>query len=278
MSKPIQIDQPDLSCAWAEAFLKLRAEPTHRLAPLTLSFTGFDGGEVAEDKALRSALDAAISEAEMQSIHTVANTIFPQALWRRANGNRMALYSTYRENLLDYVALEPNKNSKGLYFGRLIAYDLDHKTGERLAYIPQDSIPENGNQLENIILRCRKRGRISALQASIFDPARDHTKAAQLGFPCLQHLTFVPSFSEGTLMLNVFYATQQLFAKGYGNFLGLARLGLFVADQVGLTLTRVSCFVAVEKMEQKPCGGLALDTLMDACERTIERAGRSLEK
>jgi len=269
VNKPTLIDQPDLSRAWAEAFLAVRATPGHRLAPLALTFTGFDRDEIAEDPSIRSALDAAISDAGLQKIQTVANTIFPQALWLRAKGDRKALYAAYRENLPDYVALEPNKNRKGLYFGRLIAYDLDHKTGERLAYVPPEAIPEGGNQLEFIIQRCKKGVRVSEFQAAVFDPARDHTKAAQLGFPCLQHVTFVPSFSEGTLMLNAFYATQQLFAKGYGNFVGLARLGLFVAGQVGLALTRVTCFVAVEKMEKKARQGALLDAVVEACNRAL---------
>lgn len=269
VTKPTLVDQPDLSRAWAEAFLKVRAAPGHRLTPLTLSFTGLDHGEITEDSPIRSALDTALAGAGMQKIQTVANAIFPQALWRRAKGDRKALYATYRENLPEYVAMEPHKNGRGLYFGRLIAYHLDHKTGERLRHIPPDAIPEDGNQLEFIIQRCKKGVRVSEFQVSVFDPARDHTTAAQVGFPCLQHVTFVPCFPDNTLMLNAFYATQQLFEKGYGNYLGLARLGLFVASQVGLALTRVTCFVGVEKMESKPPQGALLQAVVEACEQGL---------
>jgi len=264
--KPMLIDQPNISLAWVQAFLAIRAASGHRLAPLTLTFTGFENGEVVEVESVRSALNAAIEGAGMQKIQTVANTIFPQALWRRAKGDRQAFYSAYRENLPEYIAMEPHKNRGGLYFGRLIAYDIDHKSGERLAHIPADATPDSGNQLEFIIKHCRPGTRISMFQASVFDPARDQTAAAQLGFPCLQHVTFVPSFSDKTLTMNAFYATQQLFEKGYGNYLGLSRLGLFVASQVGLTLSRVVCFVGVEKMESKPKEGPALEALIDACD------------
>ena len=269
MIKPMLIDRPNLSLAWADAFSAIRSTPGHRLAPLTLSFEGFAGGDVVETEAIRIALDAALAATEMQKIQTVANTIFPQALWRQAKGDRQALYASYRENLPEYVAMEPNKNRRGLYFGRLIAYDMDHRTGERLPHVPDGSIPENANQLEFIIQRCKKGVRVSAFQASVFDPARDHTAAAQLGFPCLQHVTFVPNFNEDSLMLNAFYATQQLFEKGYGNYLGLARLGLFVANQTGLKLSRVTCFIGVEKMESKPAPGPALDALVHACETEL---------
>ena len=273
MTKPLLINQSSLSLAWAEAFLAVRATSGHRLAPLTVSFEGFDGPVIIEDPVIRSALDAVMADTGMQKIQTVANTIFPHALWRRAHGDRQAFYAAYRENLPEYVAMARYKNGRGLYFARLIAYDLDHKTGERLPHIPPDAIPEDGNQLEFIIQRCHKGVRASAFQASMFDPARDHSRAALLGFPCLQHVTFAPSFSEGTLLLNAFYATQQLFEKGYGNYLGLARLGLFVAQQTGLSLARVTCFVGVEKMESRPRQGPLLDAVIRACEAALATNG-----
>jgi len=269
MSKPILIDQPSLSLAWAEAFLLVREISGHRLSPLMLSFMGFEDNQVTEVPEIRAALDLAKASAGMQKIQTVANTIFPQSLWWHAKGDRKALYAEYRENLPEYVAMEPHKNRKGLYFGRLIAYDRNASTGKRLAYVPEGSIPEDGNQLEFIIQHCKAGVRHSMFQASLFDPARDHTAAAQLGFPCLQHITFVPNFKAGTLGLTAFYATQQLFEKGYGNFLGLARLGLFVGGEVGLALDRVTCFVGIEKMEDKPKEGPELDALVVMCEQAL---------
>ena len=271
MYKPLLIDRPNLSLAWAEAFLESRATSGHRLSPLTLSFTGFDVGLIAEEPLVRSALDAALLEADMQKVQTVANTIFPQSLWRVAKGNRKELYKSYVENLPEYVAMESSKNQRGLYFGRLVAFDVDHKTGERLAYIPTGKV-DNGNQLEFIIEHCKPGTRISMFQASVYDPGRDQTPAAQLGFPCLQHVTFVPNFHDKTLSLNAFYATQQLFVKGYGNYLGLARLGHFVASQTKLDLARVTCFVGVEKMEAKPYEGSVLNALVKACEQAVEAA------
>ena len=54
------------------------------------------------------------------------------------------------------------------------------------------------------------------LQATTFDPARDHVAATlQLGFPCLQQVSFEPT--PAGLVTNAFYATQQIFDKAYGN-------------------------------------------------------------
>ena len=72
-------------------------------------------------------------------------------------------------------------------------------------------------------------------------PLRDQTEARQ-GFPCLQHIAFVPDFNRQTLSLNAFYAMQLLFVKAYGNWLGLMRLGGFVASQTELRFVRLNCF------------------------------------
>lgn len=269
MSEPVLIDQANLSLAWAKAFLAVRAAPGHRISPLMLSFRGFQNGEVIEETAVRSALDAAMDGAAMQKVQTVANTIFPQALWRAAKGDRAAFYAAYRENLPEYVAMEPRKNRRGLYFGRLIAFGLDHKTGERLAQFPEGILPEDGNQLEVIIQRCKKGVQAMKLQASLFDPGRDHVAEARVGFPCLQHITFLPCFATTSLVMHAFYATQQLFERGYGNYLGLARLGMFVASQVALPLDRVTCFVGVEKMESNSTAGTHMEALVNACERAL---------
>lgn len=272
MTKPILINQPTVSLAWAEAFLAVRATSARRIAPLTISFTGVEEGNVAEDDGIRTALDAALTASKMRSVHTVANTIFPQSLWRRAKGDRSALYASYIENLPEYVAME-SANKRGLYFGRLIGFDVDPRTGER-PDIPAPELPDSGNQLEFVIQRCAKGVRASALQLSVFDPARDHLKTPYMGFPCLQHLTLVPDFRNGVVALNAFYATQQLFEKGYGNFLGLARLGLFVAQATELKLERVTCFVGIEKIDSDgtPTPGPELDALVDVCEARFAEA------
>ncbi len=72
------------------------------------------------------------------------------------------------------------------------------------------------------------------MQATTFDPGRDHVADARLIFPCLQQVSFVPT-KEG-LVVNAFYATQQIFDKAYGNYLGLAQLGAFMAHEMGMPL------------------------------------------
>src|SRR5947209_4114999 len=102
-SSPILIDEPNISRAWAKAFLATKAAPHHRLESLTLSFSGFEASAAFEERNVRSALETALLQAGMSRIQTVANTIFPDVLWRIARGNRKAFYGIYRENLPHYV-------------------------------------------------------------------------------------------------------------------------------------------------------------------------------
>jgi hypothetical protein len=258
-AQPVLIEDDDLARAWGRAVLHVLAHPGTAISPLTLSITGFGRDISPEDVGIRAALDEALRSSKMQSVDTVAGTIFPQSIWRYVGYDRHRLYEQYQTNAPRYRALAPTKNGRGLYFERLIAY------------APPGTKPEDAvNQLEFIINAYRDNHgvRASMLQASTFDPMSDHTRAAQLGFPCLQHVTFVP-IDGGTLAMNAFYATQQLFDKAYGNYLGLCRLGLFMAREMGLTLARFNCFVGVAKLERVTKRAGLLDPVVEAIRRSI---------
>jgi hypothetical protein len=233
-SSPLFINDHNLSHAWASALLHVIDNPGTEISPLLVNVTGFTDGVPKESQSIREALDLSLEESGNQPVHTVANTIFPESVYRMAGYDRHRFYEIYLQALPRYKALEKTKNRRGLYFERLIAFD----GGAR-----------NSNQLEFIIseYNSRKGVRRSMLQVSTFDPRRDHVRDAQLGFPCLQQISFVPEGAE--LAINAFYATQQIFEKAYGNFLGLCRLGHFMAREMGLTFNRMTCFAGVEKLD-----------------------------
>ncbi|MCC3411550.1 MULTISPECIES: thymidylate synthase [unclassified Microcoleus] len=237
-SLPLIIEETNLSHAWSRAFLHIIDNPGKEVSPLLITLTGFTNSMPKEDQAIRDALDNCLKINNEQSVHTVANTIFPASYWQRSNHNRNKLFDTYLENFPRIQALSPKKNKRGLYFERLIAYG---------------SGPNNGNQLEYIISQYKSRTgvRRSMFQASIFDPARDHIIDPRIPFPCLQHVSFIPQKNK-SLIMNAFYATQLLFNKAYGNYLGLCKLGNFMAHEMGLTFERMNCFVGVAKMDNIP--------------------------
>jgi hypothetical protein len=270
MSEPEMYTRSEtsLSVAWARAFLTMRRRPSRELSPFVVSIAADANGQPVEDVDLRHALDACLETDGQQSIETVAKTIFPQGMWRRAKGDRAKLYKDYTEYLPDFVSMEPDLNAQGLYFARLIGYGINHKDGTPLEYL-KGRLKEDGNQLEFIIKTCVKGAMRMALQASIYDPVRDQLDARQ-HFPCLQHVAFVPDFERKTLSLNAFYAVQLLYVKAYGNWLGLMRLGSFVASQTALRFEKLNCVAGIQKLNgSRPRSGDLLDRLSDLARASI---------
>lgn len=225
-TKPFLIEETNLSLAWVKVFEHAIAESSREITPLTLTLTDFH-----ESLEIRNALEVDLKHNEENSVDTVAETIFPQSLYRLFKNDRHGLYDEYIKNLRRIHKID-SRNRRGTYFERLIAYD------------------ENINQLENIITSLQENlsVRRSKLQASVFDPRKDHINGPYQGFPCLQHVTFFVS-SDGGLVLNSFYAIQLLYKKAYGNWLGLINLGKFVAKEAGLPFERLNCLVSIEQLE-----------------------------
>lgn len=248
---PRLVDEPDISRAWARAVLHIIDHAGSEISPLVLSVSGFDErGDVTETPAIRAALDRLYSIKRMRSVDDVAFTIFPQRLWQIAQGDRAALFRYYKDAFPRYQAMNPRDNRRGLYFERLTSYGRG---------------PCDGNQLEWILSQFEGREgvRRSMFQASVFDPERDHVADAQLQFPCLQHVSFEPT-KQG-LVVNAFYATQQLFVKAYGNYLGIAQLGTFMAHEMKTTLSRMNVVVGVAKFERISKSDVDLQPLIAAC-------------
>lgn len=233
---PTVIDETNLSRAWAKIFLCILAGRGKEISPLIVSLSGFDSdGCVSEESSFRGALDDVLQKRSKISIESVAHTIFPERLWRIAKRDRARLFSLYKSVFPRYVAMNRRANSRGLYFERLTMFN--------------PKTPCEGNQLEWILSQYHSRSGIrdTMFQAAIFDPVRDHINNARVIFPCLQHVSFVPT-KEG-LVTNAFYATQYVFDKAYGNYLGLAQLGAFMAHEMGIPLARLNVTVGVANLD-----------------------------
>jgi hypothetical protein len=226
------VEERNLSVAWGRGLRLVSARGCSEATPLIVAVTGFnEHGEVDEEPRIRSALENLLESQEKQTIETVANTIFPRSLWNPM-APREQLFERYLR-IFPKIQRATRKNSRGTYFERMIIGG------------PQ----EHENQLEFSIASylARTGVRRSVLQVAIFNPSRDHSSAAQLGFPCLQHVSFAPS-DEG-LCVNAFYATQYMVERAYGNYLGLCRLGQFVAHEMRMPLTRLTCFTGIAECE-----------------------------
>ncbi|TKJ33174.1 MAG: thymidylate synthase [Planctomycetes bacterium B3_Pla] len=235
----IREDDLNVSVAWARALLAA-VNPRRDLIPLFIRVGKFNGGEPCEDRTVRELLDKTLAKLGRQSCHTVANTIFPQSFWNREK-DQTTLYRRYK-NVLPRLKAVESRNCRGLYFERLIGFEQNQG---------DDTDDNKSNQLEHIIRTyLEKTRRRTVLQAAIFDPRRDHTEGPYLKFPCLQHVTFVPCGKCG-MAVNGFYAMQYLFERAYGNYLGLCRLGNFVAHELGLELVQMNCMIGIGKVDVK---------------------------
>ena len=235
-TEPVVVIDSNLSHAWIRLLLCVLHGPGTEISPLVLSVTGFDDeGVVPEDPTVRQALDQLLKRKRKLKVEDVAFTIFPQRVWKLSRGNRSRLFSFYRASFPRWRAMNKGANGRGMYFERMVMYGRG---------------PCDGNQLEWILSQYTSRAgvRRSMLQAATFDPGRDHVASAQLGFPCLQQVSFEPT-SLG-LVVNAFYATQQIFDKAYGNYLGLAQLGTFMAHEMDMQLARLNVMVGVAKLER----------------------------
>lgn len=259
-SIPRLISANSVSEAYSELLLDIVNHAGTEISPLILSIPGFgEDSNIAEDPAVRGELDALLKAKGKIVVEDIAFTIFPQQLWKMAQGDRAKLFQFYEWGFPAYRAMNPKANGRGLYFERLTMYGRG---------------PCNGNQLEWILQQSKRPGvRRSMAQAATFDPGRDHNATAQLGFPCLQQISFVPS-SDG-LVVNAFYATQQLFDKAYGNYLGLAQLGAFMAHEMSMKLGRLNVMIGVAKLERISKTDPALKPLLAAAQACVEAVDAS---
>lgn len=231
MASDHHVEESNLSLAWGKALLLASARGRSEICPLVVHVTGFkESGEAQEEPTIRGALDNLLMKTGRQSVETVANTIFPASLWNR-EASRHLLFERYQR--ISPRLRKVRANNHGIYFERMIA----------------GGPKRHPNQLDFAISTylARRGVRRSVLQVGVFDPNQDHSAAALRGFPCLQHVSFSPV--GGELRVNAFYASQYLVERAYGNYLGLCRLGRFVAHEMKLRLTRMTCLVGIAECE-----------------------------
>ncbi|HEY2414280.1 MAG TPA: hypothetical protein VGI40_18695 [Pirellulaceae bacterium] len=241
----------NVSGAWLAPFERLLERGVEHIAPSIFGVEQFaQDGSVQEDHRVRTIVDEALSGfPKASSVQTTANVIFPISLWNKGTRNGAeALYQRF-EAIWPRVK-KCRGNWLGHYFHRMIAYQ------------PAGSKEKPVNQLAHVIETVRQGNhRPTALQIAIFDPTRDHAHSRQRGFPCLQQVALC--LDGGGITLTGFYGGQNIFDRGYGNLLGLCRLGQFLACELQLKLFRVSCIANVARLSTVGATKTALRSLQD---------------
>lgn len=228
---------PEICCssldeAWLRAIEAACGSPRHEVSPLIVAFDAARQETPPEFAELRDSLNRSLEASDRATVETVANTLFPYSLWNPSR-NREHLFQRY----LKILPALRRFNKRGLYFERLISYPDSRETVRK-------------NQLDHIVETFTSGiHRRSGLQAAVFYPPKDLVGTPQLGFPCLHQVAFAHNQARGTLTVTGFYPMQFLFERAYGNYLGLSRLGEFMAKEMKLRLERVVCFAGIAHLD-----------------------------
>ncbi|MBB5687834.1 thymidylate synthase [Sphingobium boeckii] len=258
-AQPVTLEADNLSLGWGKVLERLTRRGVTSITPLTLTITGFnDDGVAAEVPEIRTAVEAFLETQDKRDSENVAWTIFPQNYWDLAQGDREYFFELYTESFQRVQDFNPRNNKRGSYFQRLVDLYGEGKGPNQLKWMLDDWDAHP------------KARRTSKFQATTFDPHRDYTSQSLLEFPCLQQVSFV--HHGDTLGMNAFYASQQIARKAYGNYLGLARLGAFMAGQMGLRFTRLTIFVGLAQMDVGKTDP-DLQTLLAVVRRELKTTG-----
>lgn len=227
--------QPDCVTAWREAVRLVDGQPDHEAHNVVIDVVDPLGRSTMADPVVAE-VDAFLQSKGVKAVETVANTIFPLALYRRYGAP--AFFGRFTDNVLPKVKRRGDRWS-GYYFERMIA-------------LPREGGGDPINQLTDIIARLRDpavKAR-NKFELSVFDPARDVDKSPY-GGQCLSFGSFKLREEAGQdrLDLTVMYRNHFYIEKLLGNLIGLGRLMGFVATEAELSvgaLTVISTHAQVD--------------------------------
>ena len=267
------VDHENISAAWLEALNCLLQDGDGKAVHLVVCIRNpMD----PEDPAIRGALDAFIEKARkgkprLWPVSTVANTIFPAAFYQpHADHPRPRLYELHAK--AQSIQERMGRESEN-YFNRLVAYPgPGGKPFNQLEYIVERLINQR---------KPRKGGRGGALSSAyevgltapdggdlrVQAPGQDRNT---MGFPCMSHISF--TLEHDRLNLAALYRNQYFVARAYGNYLGLARIGAFVAREVDVDLGEIVCVATHADAEYGEYGKTAIQGLaQSACDASEQK-------
>lgn len=258
---PRVVEAGTLSDAWLETVLAVARQPGQVMFHTVTTIQN----PLVEDLGLRKRCEALAAATGKKDIPEVANTIFPAAM------AALALEPT--DLVARYRAAYPTirrfpGNHSGTYFGRLVCYpgqrgDIDQLCPlidklrresandrpksvryEVSVQVPGDDDPvrEEAIPLEHDEDLAAERGDPSI--ATVIRGERDNSP---MGFPCLSMHSF--QLDHGRVHLLAHYRHEYLIARGYGNYLGLARLLGYVAGSAGLEVGQLTVVTGRAKVD-----------------------------
>ena len=246
--------RPDCVAAWLAAAEYVDGQFGHEAHNVLI--------DVDDPTAGTSLADPIVSEVEAflsasgKSVVCVANTIFPEALYRRHGAP--AFMDVFHKKVLPKV--RRSNRWSGYYFERMTSYPTVN--GEAI------------NQIWSIVQRIRDEGNksLNKFEVCLFDPERDIDNSPY-GGQCLSFLSFklLPG-AEKRLALTALYRNHYYIEKLLGNLIGLGRLMAFVAAEGGIGVGQLTVLSTHAKIDQP--GGVKRSDVTDLLKRCAKtRAG-----
>jgi hypothetical protein len=223
--------RPDCASAWREAVHVVDSQSRHAAYNVIIDVADPVANSTRRDPRIAAVDD--FLKSFNKSVETIANTIFPSALYHRYGAP--AFFDVFRDRVLRKV--RRNSRWSGYYFERMMQY--------------RDPPGADTNQLWDIVMRMRN-GKVKArnkYELSLFDPLRD-VDDSPYGGQCLSFLSFkLHPGAPKTLTLTALYRNHFYVEKLLGNLIGLGRLMAFVARESQLevgSLTVISTHAEID--------------------------------
>ncbi|CAN5126906.1 hypothetical protein BH10PSE2_BH10PSE2_11260 [soil metagenome] len=251
--------QPDCATAWREAVRAVLAHG-HEAQNVIIDIADPLAASAPDDPVV-ACMNGYLKSKGRKTVETVANTIFPAALYRLHGAP--AFYDRFMKRVLP--AAGKGERWSGYYFERMINM-----------HAPDGAVI---NQLADITDRLSdpKVTARNKFELSIFDPVRDVSRVSY-GGQCLSHGSFKlrKSLQGDLLDLTVMYRNHFYVEKLLGNLIGLGRLMAFVAKEGGVgvgTLTVISTHACIDLPESKTEAGNAtlveVRALLASCDALV---------
>jgi thymidylate synthase len=229
----LQVD-PQKSCARAWVAAALKVSPSGEAFNVVIDVedpNAFD----EKDNQVINLVDRFLRGHSVGPISTVANTLFPQSLYRKHGSPQF-----YGEYLNTYKRLTKSKNW-GRYFLRMTRRMTE---GNKKTKVEKLDDSKTYNPLQDLIDKMRdhkaKNKCVRAMhEIAIYDPMFDR-KHYSRGGPCLSLLSFKRHPEHG-LLLTAVYRNHSYITRCLGNLIGLGRLQAFVAKEVGIPVGSLTC-------------------------------------
>jgi hypothetical protein len=242
--------QPDCASAWLEAVRQVDAKPGHEAHNVVI-----DVADPTAAATLAHPIVACVDAflvARGKPIETIANTIFPQALYERYG--HPAFIEKFHTRVLPKV--RSNKRWSGYYF-------------ERMTRMPMVG-GGNLDQLSREVERMRDNTSLNKHEIALFDPERDVT-GSPYGGQCLSFLSFhlLPG-SPKTVLLTAQYRNHYYIEKLLGNLIGLGRLMSFVAREGGAKVGSLTVLSTHAQIDAPKAGREEIKALLDECAKPVQ--------